>query len=86
MKSLRYVKLRTFMTSPVDIAMEQNHNPLRKEIKLQNVDQEFSVRFLAEFKQKLNLREAASKPSVISTLILRMVWLSYLKCVQDTAG
>ena len=52
------------MTSPVDIALEWNRNPLRREVKLEKVDREFNLRFLAEFKQKLDLREAATKPSV----------------------
>ena len=53
------------MTSPVDIALEWNHNPLRREIKLENVDREFNKRFLAEFRGKVDLKDAVSKPCVL---------------------
>ena len=62
MKSLRFVKLRTFMKSPADIALEWNHNPLRVEIELKDLDQDFNLRFLAQFKEKIDLKDAATKP------------------------
>ena len=62
MKSLRYVKLRTFATSPEDIAMEQNHNPLRERCDLKGLDGKFNAKYLAEFKDDDGLRLAVDEP------------------------
>ncbi|KAH8120571.1 ARM repeat-containing protein [Phellopilus nigrolimitatus] len=62
MKSLRYVKLRTFSKSPEDIAMERNHNPLRVRFELKNLNNEFNARYLEGFKQKLNTEKAFLEP------------------------
>ena len=62
MKSIRYVKLRTFLQSPEDIAMEQNHNPLRVRFELQNVSNEFTTRYLEVFKSELDTQKATLEP------------------------
>ncbi|KAL5535214.1 BLM3_1 [Sanghuangporus sanghuang] len=62
MKSLRYVKLRTFVKSPEDIALDRNHNPLRVRFELESLDSEFNARYLSEFKQDLELEKAVIEP------------------------
>ena len=62
MKSLRYVKLRTFLKGPEDIAMEQTHNPLRVRFQLESLDDEFSSRYLNEFRKGLDLEKALIEP------------------------
>ena len=62
MKSLRYVKLRTFLQSPEDIAMERNHNPLRARFELGQVNNDFTVNHLKGFKGVLNVQKATLEP------------------------
>lgn len=62
MKSLRYVKLRTFMKCPEDIALEQTRNPLRVRLELESLNSEFNSRYLSEFRQDLDLEKAIIEP------------------------
>lgn len=62
MKSIRYVKLRTFLQSPEDIAMERNHNPLRVRFELQDVSNEFTASYLKGFKSNLDIQKATLEP------------------------
>ena len=62
MKSLRYVKLRTFLQSPEDIATERNHNPLRVRFELGQVSNDFTANHLKGFKEVLNVQKAALDP------------------------
>ena len=62
MKSLRYVKLRTFAQSPEDIAMERNHNPLRVRFELKELGNKFNEQYLETFKERLDINKAVIEP------------------------
>lgn len=62
MKSLRYVKLRTFLQSPEDIAMESHHNPLRVRFELKQVSNDFTAQYLKDFKKELDIQKATLEP------------------------
>ncbi|KAI5124439.1 hypothetical protein M0805_008323 [Coniferiporia weirii] len=63
MKSLRHVKLRTFLQSPEDIAMEQNHNPLRVKFELGPLlDNTLNTRYLEGFKNRVDTDKARLEP------------------------
>ncbi|KAI0724287.1 hypothetical protein C8T65DRAFT_714470 [Cerioporus squamosus] len=64
MKVSRYVKLRSLAHGPVDIAMEQNHNPLRRKVPVQDSTREFSDRLLAEYRVPLDIERAREEPMV----------------------
>ena len=64
MKSLRYVKLRTFLKGPEDIAMERNRNPLRVQFELESPNGEFNARYLKKFREDLDLEKAIIEPYV----------------------
>lgn len=64
MKSLRYIKLRTFSTSPLDLAMERNHNPLRRTVSVTKPSHDFTARYLQSFKQPLGHEPASGEPFV----------------------
>ncbi|TDL28808.1 ARM repeat-containing protein [Rickenella mellea] len=62
MKSMRYIKLRTFCKSPLDLVMEQNHNPLRRRVQIPNRTHEFTAQFLQSFKRPLDIRQTTKQP------------------------
>ncbi|EMD41658.1 hypothetical protein CERSUDRAFT_110231 [Gelatoporia subvermispora B] len=62
MKISRYVKLRTMAKGPNDIAMERNHNPLRRTVPIPEPSHEFTSKWLAEFRQPLHYDEARRIP------------------------
>ena len=62
MKVSRYVKLRSLAHGPVDVALEQNHNPLRRKIPVPECTREFSERLLSEYKSPLDIERARQEP------------------------
>ena len=50
------------MMSPIDLAMERNHNPLRRDVKVDRNDRDFNSKFLAHFKEKIDLKDAVNEP------------------------
>ena len=66
MKSLRYVKLRTFAREPLDIAREQNHNPLRVKVEIKSLSKNFNSTYLEGFKRPLDFPRAVAEPLVIN--------------------
>ena len=66
MKTLRYIKLRTFSGSDEDIAIQMNRNPLRKTLPVQNPTDEKTHCYLAQFKEPVDWKQAAKQPYVAS--------------------
>jgi hypothetical protein len=62
MKSTRYIKLRTFLQQPEDFAFEQNHNPLRQIVPINNLSFIADDNFLEQSKVPVDLRRAATEP------------------------
>ncbi|EIN13624.1 hypothetical protein PUNSTDRAFT_94808 [Punctularia strigosozonata HHB-11173 SS5] len=62
MKCSRYIKLRTLSQTQVDLALEQNHNPLRLKVPVGEPGNETTIRFLSDFKSELNLCQARRNP------------------------
>ncbi|KZT40114.1 hypothetical protein SISSUDRAFT_983884 [Sistotremastrum suecicum HHB10207 ss-3] len=61
MKSLRYLKLRSFSSTAVDRAKYQCRNPLRKTVLIKRTP-EFTTTYLEGFKQPLDCSRAAKEP------------------------
>ena len=66
MKISRFMKLRTLSRGPVDLALELNHNPLKRAVPVENPSHEFTEEWLAEFKVPLDLEKARHEASVLS--------------------
>ena len=64
MKSTRYIKLRTFLQRPEDLAFEQNHNPLRHIVPVDDLPFIINDNFLEQSKIPVDLRRAATEPCV----------------------
>ncbi|KAI0961190.1 hypothetical protein AcV7_000358 [Taiwanofungus camphoratus] len=62
MKISRFIKLRTLAQGPVDVALEQNHNPLRRKVPILHPTHAFTSAWLAEFKNPLALETAGREP------------------------
>ena len=62
MKISRYVKLRTLAQGPVDLALEQNHNPLKRKIAVEEPTREFYESVLQEYRTPLDLERARQEP------------------------
>ena len=62
MKITRFMKLKTFADDPADILMENNHNPLRRAIHLDNPTPEYTSQWLADFKVPLDIARAQREP------------------------
>ncbi|KAI0828367.1 hypothetical protein BC628DRAFT_1417934 [Trametes gibbosa] len=64
MKISRFIKLRTLAHGPVDIAVEQNHNPLRRKVPVREQTREFFERSLSEYRKPLDLERAQQEPLI----------------------
>ena len=64
MKVSRYVKLRSLAHNAMDLALEQNHNPLRKKVAVEEPTREASERSLSEYRTPLDLERARKEPYV----------------------
>jgi proteasome activator subunit 4 len=64
MKSSRFIKLRSTAQSPADLVMEQNHNPLRRKVPVNEPSYALTKTFLQDFKVPINLVKAAKEPYV----------------------
>ncbi|CAL1696420.1 unnamed protein product [Somion occarium] len=62
MKISRFIKLRSLNWSAMDLAMEQNHNPLRKKVPVLDPSHEFTRKFLLEYRKPLDLEKARKEP------------------------
>ncbi|PCH33392.1 ARM repeat-containing protein [Wolfiporia cocos MD-104 SS10] len=61
-KMSRYVKLRTLARTPVDLVLEQNHNPLRRKVPVPDASQEFTLQCLAAYREPLDIEQARREP------------------------
>jgi len=66
MKTLRYIKLRTFSQSNEDIAIQMNRNPLRKTLPVQAPTNEKTESYLSQFKEPIDWKQASKQPYVTS--------------------
>jgi proteasome activator subunit 4 len=57
MKIARYIKLRTFCKTPVDLTLMRNDNPLKKCVAVEPSRQQ-SLDFLADFKKPFGLKQS----------------------------
>ncbi|KAI0359128.1 hypothetical protein OH77DRAFT_1473765 [Trametes cingulata] len=62
MKISRFIKLRSLAHGPIDLALEQNHNPLRRKVPLQDLTREHSEQLLNEYRKPLDLGRAHEQP------------------------
>jgi proteasome activator subunit 4 len=62
MKTSRFVKLRTFSHGPEDLALEINHNPLKRDLQVLQPTHSFTTKFLHQFKGPLDLDKAREEP------------------------
>lgn len=62
MKISRFIKLRSLAHSPIDVALEQNHNPLRTKVPVNDHTREFSEHLLDEYRKPLDLKRAHQEP------------------------
>ena len=62
MKITRYVKLRTLADGPVDLALEQNHHPLRQKVSVEEPTRDFFTSALDEYKTPLDLERGRHEP------------------------
>ncbi|KAI0336090.1 hypothetical protein GY45DRAFT_1316150 [Cubamyces sp. BRFM 1775] len=64
MKISRFIKLRSLAQGPVDLAVEQNHNPLRKKVPMQGFTRESTERALRDYRTPLDLTRAHQEPLI----------------------
>ncbi len=62
MKISRFIKLRSLAHSPIDVALEQNHNPLRRKVPVKDYTREYSERLLGEYRKPVDLKRAHQEP------------------------
>ncbi|KAI0374438.1 hypothetical protein BV20DRAFT_1049238 [Pilatotrama ljubarskyi] len=62
MKISRFIKLRSLANGPVDLALEQNYNPLRRKVVVHDFTREYSERLLNEYRKPLDLKRAQEEP------------------------
>ena len=62
MKISRFIKLRTLSHGPAELALERNHNPLRRDVLVTSPSTEFTETFLNQFKVPLDLERARKEP------------------------
>lgn len=66
MKTLRYIKLRTFSQSNEDIGIQMNRNPLRKTLPVPDPTSEKTQSYLSQFKEPIDWKQASKQPYVTS--------------------
>jgi len=62
MKTLRFIKLRTTATDPIDLVLERNRNPLKKSLEIDNPSHSFTSKHLADLKTPIDLKNASGIP------------------------
>ena len=61
MKIARYLKLRTFCKTPVDLALMRSNNPLKSSVAVEPLPQ-LASDFLANFKKPFNMTQTDQIP------------------------
>ncbi|THH19718.1 hypothetical protein EW146_g1513 [Bondarzewia mesenterica] len=69
MKSLRYIKLRTFARGPIDLIFERNNNPMKRKIAVTDPSHDFTARFLESFKKPIDLDSKDPEPIFVETAV-----------------
>lgn len=64
MKISRFIKLRTFGGTSTDLALEQNHNPLKHKVSIETPTADFTTQWLLDFRGPLDGEKAAQQPFV----------------------
>src|SRR3954452_8422937 len=74
MKSLRYIKLRTFCRNQIDLATFKNYNPLKQEVPI-SPDHAWTSAFLERFQTPETLDGPSDEPSVLlfSSHVLQLI-------------
>ncbi|RPD81724.1 hypothetical protein L226DRAFT_527984 [Lentinus tigrinus ALCF2SS1-7] len=80
MKVSRYVKLRALAQGPVDLALEQNHNPLRCKVSVEDPSREYSEHLLAEYRVPLDIERARAEPMIRDKL--ESGWIAFGKTID----
>ncbi|KZT06355.1 uncharacterized protein LAESUDRAFT_653878 [Laetiporus sulphureus 93-53] len=81
MKISRYIKLRTLSNGPIDLALEQNHNPLRRTVSIAKPTHEFTAEWLAELRRPINIERARREPLIRDKLSSGwLVWKATADC------
>jgi proteasome activator subunit 4 len=62
MKITRFMKMKRFGGDPVDILLEQSHNPLKRTFHVEHPTPEHTIQVLAEFKAPLDTEKAQREP------------------------
>ena len=62
MKISRFIKLRTFSHDAADLALEQNHNPLKRKVQIIDPSKDFTTKSLDEYKAPLDPDQARREP------------------------
>lgn len=84
----RYIKNRTLGKGAVDLALERNHNPLRRSVAIPNPTHETTTRFLQQFKEPLNASRARKEPYVMHACrgILKLIPPLRTLCEKSSSG
>ncbi|KAH9921997.1 uncharacterized protein BXZ73DRAFT_91690 [Epithele typhae] len=81
MKVSRFIKLRALAQDPADIALEQNHNPLRRKVRVEDPSREFSEVKLSEYRVPLDLDRGRTEPLLRDKLGSGWIaWSSTIDC------
>ncbi|KAI9066676.1 hypothetical protein FKP32DRAFT_1589371 [Trametes sanguinea] len=80
MKISRFIKLRSLARGPVDLALEQNHNPLRRKVPVTDYSRESTERALQEYRKPLDLDRARQEPLIRDKI--GSGWLAWDKTVD----
>jgi proteasome activator subunit 4 len=62
MKILRFIKLRTTATGPIDLVLERNYNPLKRSLEITDPSHSFVSKHLADLKTPIDLKAASGMP------------------------
>ncbi|KAF7789227.1 hypothetical protein EIP86_000168 [Pleurotus ostreatoroseus] len=62
MKISRFIKLRTFSHDAADLALEQNHNPLKRKVQIIDPSKDFTTKSLDEYRAPLDPDQARREP------------------------
>ena len=73
MKIGRFIKLRKFSRGPEDLALEENRNPLKRKLTVQEPTHTFTAKFLEQFKAPLDIEKARNEPYGFSYPVIRIV-------------
>lgn len=83
MKISRFIKLRTLNHGPADLALEHNHNPLKRTVTVDDPSHDYTDEWLAQFKTPLDLEKACQKPYVPFTHCRSLMLRIFVRMLQN---